>query len=217
MIVPLPYYDPIIVLLSYNLQDDDSTKVHVYYLLSDLILAFMFIRIYFIIRVIFNYSKYSDEFSQKIAHHHGISANMRYAFKARLTRFPSQTITLLFIWSTFVLAYVLRIFEMPYYAAIHDREFQSLFNSIWCIVISITTIGYGDVVPYTFLGRMLIMIASIWGTFLISLIIATVADAFTLKRNELKAFHHLLQTRKAAETITAAMRYWMAKKQYVRT
>ena len=101
---------------------------------------------------------------------------------------------------------------MPYYSEIRDEEFQSLFSSVWCIVISLTTIGYGDTVPYTVLGRILIMIASIWGTFLISLIIASVASVFSLKRNELKAFHHLLQTRKAAETITAAMRYWMTKK-----
>ena len=88
MIVPMPFYNPIISFLCWNLKDNDGTKVNVYYLLSDLILAFMFIRIYFLIRVIFNYSKYSDDFSRKIAHHHGISANMRYAFKARLTRYP---------------------------------------------------------------------------------------------------------------------------------
>jgi len=150
------------------------------------------IRIYFVIRAIFNYSKYSDDFCRKIATHHGISANMRFAFKARMTRFPGQTITYLFLSSTLVLAYVLRIFEMPYYAEIRDREFQGYFSSIWCIVISITTIGYGDTVPYTFLGRILIMIASIWGTFLISLIIAVVADVFSLKKNEQKAMHHLL-------------------------
>jgi ABC-type Fe3+-siderophore transport system permease subunit len=56
------------------------------------------------------------------------------------------------------------------------------------------------------------MIAAFWGAFLISLLIVTVSKTFELSRNQKKAMHHLFLTRKAASSITSAMRYYMAKK-----
>jgi hypothetical protein len=79
-------------------------------------------------------------------------------------------------------------------------------------VVSITTVGFGDLVPYSYIGRVIIMIAAFWGAFLISLLIVTVSKTFELSRNQKKAMHHLFLTRKAATSITSAMRYYMAKK-----
>ena len=58
------------------------------------------------------------------------------------------------------------------------------------------------------------MVAALWGTFLISLMIVSVDKFFELTLQEKKAMHHLMQTRKAAQTITAAMRYWLATKRF---
>ncbi len=56
------------------------------------------------------------------------------------------------------------------------------------------------------------MISAFWGAFLISLMIVTIGQTFELTRNQKKAMHHLFLTRKAAASITCAMRYYMAKK-----
>jgi voltage-gated potassium channel Kch len=64
--------------------------------------------------------------------------------------------------------------------------------------MTVTTVGYGDTVPYTLFGRILIMFAALWGTFIISLMIVSVANIFALSTDEQKAMSHLLQTRKAA-------------------
>jgi hypothetical protein len=50
-------------------------------------------------------------------------------------------------------------------------------------VVSITTVGFGDLVPYSYIGRVIIMIAAFWGAFLISLLIVTVSKTFELSRN----------------------------------
>jgi len=85
------------------------------------------------------------------------------------------------------------------------------------MVITLTTVGYGDVYPSTVFGRCLIMCIAFWGTFLISLMIMSVSMVFSLKDTEQKALHNLLQTRRAARAITAAMRYWLAKKKFLRS
>ena len=71
--------------------------------------------------------------------------------------------------------------------------------------------------PYCFIGRIIIMVTSFWGAFIISLVIVSVSKIFELSRNQKKAMHHLFLTRKAASSITSAMRYFMAKKRAKRT
>ena len=77
-----------------------------------------------------------------------------------------------------------------------------------------TTVGFGDIVPFSLFGRVVIMATSLWGAFLISLLIVSVSKIFELERNQKRAMHHLLLTRKAAVSITAAMRYFIAKKKF---
>jgi hypothetical protein len=83
-------------------------------LLSDFITAFMFVRIYFLIRTIGNYSKYTDSFAVKVCKNYGISANLRFTFKCYLMEHPFSSIIVLFVSSILILGYVLRIFEEPY-------------------------------------------------------------------------------------------------------
>jgi hypothetical protein len=47
-----------------------------------------------------------------------------------------------------------------------------------------TTVGYGDVGPTTFFGRLTAITVALWGTFLISLLILSVANIFALNFNE---------------------------------
>ena len=122
-----------------------------------------------------------------------------------------RTIILTFFSSVLILAYCLRIFEAPYYFAIKQIDFENYFNSIWCVFISVTTVGFGDEVPFTVFGRILLMASCLWGNFMISLMIVSVTNVFSLQTNEQKAMAHLLQTRQAAKSITSAMRYFLLK------
>ena len=86
--------------------------------------------------------------------------------------------------SVIVLAYQIRIFEIQYYTAIGYLDFDSYFDSVWCIIITMTTVGYGDVYPVTFFGRLVGVFAALWGTFIISLFIIVASEIFALNINE---------------------------------
>ena len=49
------------------------------------------------------------------------------------------------------------------------------------------TVGFGDIVPCTVFGRIIVLIAAIWGTFMISLLILSVGEIFSLVPNESKS------------------------------
>jgi hypothetical protein len=166
----------------------------------------------FLIRTVINYSIFTDIYAKRLCNSYGFTANVRFTFKCMIIKNPGLTTFVTITISTFMLAYFLRVFEIEYYRQLKMVDFDSYFQAVWVIVVSITTVGFGDLVPYSYMGRIIIMISAFWGAFLISLMIVTIGQTFELTRNQKKAMHHLFLTRKAATSITCAMRYYMAKK-----
>ena len=58
-------------------------------------------------------------------------------------------------------------------------------------MITITTVGYGDISPNTEPGKIVAMVAALWGAILTSLIVVTVQSIFDLPLNQLKALKHI--------------------------
>jgi Ion channel len=81
-------------------------------------------------------------------------------------------------------------------------------SAVWATVITMGTVGFGDVVPVSHVGRFLMMFTTLWGTFLFTLVIVAFGAMFNLNPHQKKAMHHLLVTRKAALTLTSAFRYF---------
>jgi hypothetical protein len=163
-----------------------ESKEHnmVVYLGSDFILAFMWLRVFFLIRSVFNYSVFTDAYSKKLCRSYGFSAGVRFTFKCQIIVNPEWTVLILFGSTVVILAYILRIFEIPFFRLdIKNNELDSLYNAIWLTIITLTTVGYGDIAPSTPPGRFVAMIIALWGAFLISLLVVTVSSVFDLSHN----------------------------------
>jgi hypothetical protein len=52
------------------------------------------------------------------------------------------------------------------------------------ILITITTVGYGDYYPQTPLGRIIILFVAIWGTFIVSIMVVVVSNTLNMEKNE---------------------------------
>ena len=59
-----------------------------------------------------------------------------------------------------------------------ENKFSSLFNSLWWTVVTFTTVGYGDMSPVTFPGRMFTFLVMAAGLINFSIIVALVTDKF---------------------------------------
>ena len=181
LISPIPYFDCYITIIG-------KGNFEVVYLLSEFLIAIMWFRLFFLIRSIFNYSIYTDAYSKKLCKSYGFTAGARFTLKCQIMVNPEWTVFVLFTSTIFILAYVLRIFELPYFrmqteATGLNSMMDSYFNALWLIVITLTTVGYGDISPCTFPGRCVAMISALWGAFLISLLVVTVSSIFDLNQN----------------------------------
>jgi voltage-gated potassium channel len=83
---------------------------------------------------------------------------------------------------TFIGGAVIYVFEAHY-----NPKIDSLFDAVYWSLITISTVGYGDITPVTKEGKVLTMILIIFGIGFISFATSIIASAFTEKLEELKA------------------------------
>ena len=187
--MPLPFYERYL-LISYNHREVASTNpkknIVTSYFMSDFILAFMFMRIFFLCRSIFNYSIFTDPYSKKLCRSYGFTSGVRFTFKCFFVVHPEQTVFIVFSSTILILAYLMRIFELPFYrhSWIDDSIFDNYFISVWLIIITITTVGYGDLAPHTYQGKCIAIVTALIGAFLISLLVLAVNSVFELTKNQ---------------------------------
>lgn len=61
------------------------------------------------------------------------------------------------------------------------------FGAFYLTMITMTTVGYGDVTPHTWTGRIVILIAAVLGIVQISLIVNVVDNLMRLDDNQKNA------------------------------
>lgn len=172
---------------------------------------FMMARIYLIFRVlavfsIFN-AKYVDRLNVKEIN---FDISYRLIMKTLLKQRPYTMLLVCFISTSTILAVMVRLFERPFYddpvisnISEDDPNYQdySLYNnSWWAVVVTMTTIGYGDYFPVTHLGRIVIVIACFSGVFIVSLTVVTLTISSEFSYGE-KSTYEILQRLRIMKTL----------------
>jgi hypothetical protein len=138
------------------------------------------------------YGKYqSCTFDRLCSKANGAKANAFFALKAYLALNPYLILTVGLVFSTFILGIAIRIFEI----GMQGSLFNYVWNSFWLIILTMTTsnhnliiklteVGYGDIYPKTNLGRVVCIIACIWGVFILSLFVVALTNTTEFTQKE---------------------------------
>ena len=173
---------------------------------------FMLSRVYLIWRIFEHYSSWNDEESEEICNSCLCEGGVKFAIKAELKERPyTVVISVLFISIMFFGA-ALRTAERPF-MKVSGKDWDYIWNGMWCIIITMATVGYGDFYPTTHLGRVVDVIACFWGTFLVSLMVLSLTISSELTPQERKAYDIIKKKEaklhlevSAANTIKSAIR-----------
>ena len=65
-----------------------------------------------------------------------------------------------------------------------NSEIKSLEDALWWCVATVTTVGYGDIVPVTNLGRFVAIVYMGFGISMITILLSTITSNFYKKRIE---------------------------------
>jgi len=83
---------------------------------------------------------------------------------------------------------MVRIFELNYYVCpgskfSYENE-GNYFNQIYYIVITLTSVGYGDISPQTFPGKIIIIFVAFLGSFILSLVVLVTSNVFSFTKEQ---------------------------------
>ena len=92
-----------------------------------------------------------------------------------------------------VCSYDLRIFER-YFDEFNDSNLGNYLNDLWCVFITMTTVGYGDISPKSLLGRIIIIISCMSGVFLVGLMVVSVTSYLNIVGVESNVYKILLKS-----------------------
>ena len=121
----------------------------------------------------------------------GLKLNRGFSIKCLMQKKSFYILLLFSIIFVILLSFMLKIIEGPVYfvdQSVRDAgiDFNFIQNCMWCVLITMTTVGYGDYYPKTNLGRLIIIITAVLGNVLISLIIVSMQRVFEFSENEQK-------------------------------
>lgn len=126
--------------------------------------------------------------ANRVCRIYGTTCDNIFGMKCMFNEMPLSALFVIFISLLLVFAEMVRLCEQNS----KSSNLGFFGNSLWCVIITMGTVGYGDYYPTTYLGRMILFLASISGIILSSLLILTLSTYLTMQLSETKS-HITLQ------------------------
>jgi len=180
-----------------------------WYNTDEFLVALMFLRLWIVPFVFADNSRLSAPGVRAIGKVNYCTVDTKMVLK-QLINHSGRTVGLLFVCEVLAFSYLLMLFERP---QLKESPLTNYFNCIWLVIITMTTVGFGDVCPTTMLGRLVAIVASLTALVMFALIVNVVMEKLQLSRQEARVVavcHHLRQQRElknhAAGVIARAVR-----------
>ena len=171
-----------------------ETIIYVYSL-NSIFSIFSFIKIYLIMRVILYSSRYYTKISQAICKNHKITPGFQFILKCEMKLRPFTSMVSLILFFLLLFGFMTRSLEYAATDVIDGlqgkkgiNDLANITNCIWLIVITITTVGFGDEYPRTDLGRIVVFFGCTFGMLGLGLTIASLSAGIEFTPVEKKAY-----------------------------
>jgi voltage-gated potassium channel len=69
-------------------------------------------------------------------------------------------------------------------------EFQSYLNVFWLVIITVCTVGYGDLFACTVAGRAITLLLAMCASFVMAILVGIITSKFKLENNQLLTALH---------------------------
>jgi hypothetical protein len=196
-------------------------KVECEYELNDLLTFISLFRFYIIFRYFIFLTDFYTLRANRISRLIGTELTRTFALRCFIAENP---FTFLLVTSLFMIliAFMLKIVEGPYYTFdMGINDYRKFKNCIWNVFVTITTVGYGDMYPNTLLGKIIIILASLGGVFIVSLVTIAIQNTLNMSKSEENSYNLRFDEiinekikRKAGLFFISSMKYYIARKKY---
>merc|ERR1711871_1251909 len=186
----------------------DLSGTKVFYSLDSIFTVFMWIRFYLLLRVMRYNSIFAMDVSQVFARINNVDLSTFFAVKMMVKRRPMSAFVILFTFFVLWFAFAIMVFERVG----HDK-FNNFYNDLWLTLVTMTTVGYGDMYPVSDMGRAFTIFAVVASFLLISLLVIGVSSNFEMSKIEEETVSRIIKVDSELAVMRAAVEligsFWM--------
>jgi hypothetical protein len=134
---------------------------------------------------------WNSPFAENKCEKYVCNANFKFAFKAIQKERPFLTLLVIFLLTVVCFGFSLRNFELHFWETqpVLEQNWRYQWNAMWCVFVSMTTVGYGDFYPRTHLGRIIVIAACFVGIYFVSMMMVFMTKESYLTDSEIKAYN----------------------------
>ena len=185
---------------------NEFENIKTVYSVNDLLTMAIFMRVFYVLRTMVMHTPYYNNSAHRLFLFTKSDCSYTFALRCMMKNYPLVLMFAIFTALVFFFAYLLKISERPLIYAILMRErltnpnyvvlydLSDYMNCVWLLIITMTTVGYGDYTPKTISGRSIIVAACMLGIMTVSMIVIIFNTLFKLSTSEarviLKYFYH---------------------------
>lgn len=159
-------------------------------------------RLYSFARLFDNFAYWTNARAIRVSRINGFLADSGFAIKAYLKYMSQVVLAIGLVASIVILGFEVRVletFRLPYLPGDPASKFLDPVNSFWMLIVTMATgnlllyslcmingllVGYGDFYPDTYFGRLSIILAAIFGIFILSMVVNALQNYITLSSKE---------------------------------
>jgi hypothetical protein len=145
----------------------------VVYSLDTFLTFFVLLRAYLALRVLLHFSEYTTTRARWVLRAFNLDVSTSFTLKAYIYSRPMITVSLVFIVCSVFWAELLLLSEKPERITeegctdgspcTEESALHEFSNCFWLTFVTTSTVGYGEIYPYTHVGRAVAMLACILG------------------------------------------------------
>lgn len=146
----------------------------------------MLVKIYLVFRSLVSMSIYSSPRAVRLCTYNNIEHTCTYSLKCIQQEYPLTFTTVISLVFMFIFAFGFRVTEgnlyyMNPYILGSKTGFESYDTCLWFTFITMTSIGYGEYVPKSDLGKLLAGLIAIFGVILNSFLVVALTEYLKMK------------------------------------
>ena len=172
----------------------------IFYLLS-------FSKLYFLLKYLHEISEIQSERAKMYCYLFNTKTGMSFSLKYCVKKYPFMSISAISVSFFFAIVIMIRVSER------NSNSFNSVWDALWIIGTTQTTIGYGDFIPVSDLGRLICFFTAVFGQFLFYFAFITLIHKIFLSKEESKVYFDILYNKhKLINPAAEFIKQWMIAK-----